>query len=320
MSPSIAAYQPGIYPRSEAVVRATRDLDRGRASPEDADQAFERDVDNFIGAQREARLDLYSDGLLRWQDIFRPLVEATEGMEARTLVRWFNNNSFFRAPAVTGVPHLAGVPRVFDDDARTPSPKVATLPSPYLFSRAAQGVGDRNGLMLQLAREVLRPVAEALVARGYGVIHLEEPWLVYFGIDPGDWGDLEKALEEIREGVRAPAKMVLHTYYGDAGPFATRLRALPVDALGIDFMETDLEALGGGWDVGMVVGCLNARNTPLESPEATAAFVMRVIETAEPPMVYVSANSGLELLPEEVARRKVARLGEVSERVRELVS
>ena len=28
------AFAPGIYPRSEALVQATRDLDRGRTSPE----------------------------------------------------------------------------------------------------------------------------------------------------------------------------------------------------------------------------------------------------------------------------------------------
>src|SRR5205085_11611722 len=134
----VAAYQPGIYPRSEGVVAATRGLERGRTSAEDVASAFRADLSELVAVQRQAGLDLFSDGLLRWQDIFRPLVEASPGMDARTLVRWFDNNSFFRAPEVTGPISMAGsLPAVLKDDDAVPAPRVATLPSPYLFSRAA---------------------------------------------------------------------------------------------------------------------------------------------------------------------------------------
>jgi 5-methyltetrahydropteroyltriglutamate--homocysteine methyltransferase len=316
MTPSIAAYQYGTYPRSEDVVAATRGLERGRTSQAEVDAAYTSDREAFIRLQRDAGLDYFSDGLLRWQDIFRPLVEASTGLDARSLVRWFDNNSFFRAPEVTGPLGLSGeLPPQLDADEGLPAPRVATLPSPFLFSRAAATGDDRNALMLDLSREILRPLAEALARRGYEVIHLQEPWLAYFGIGEDDWGEFEKALTEIKDSVGSTS-VVLHVYFGDAGPYVGRLRGLPVDALGIDLVETDVESLGTGWDIGLLAGCLDGRSSPVESADGTVAFLRRVAESIQPPTLFLSSSCELELLPTEIAARKVLRLGEVSARLK----
>jgi 5-methyltetrahydropteroyltriglutamate--homocysteine methyltransferase len=313
----VAAYQYGIYPRSEAVVAATRGLERGRVTAGEVDDAYKADREDFIATQQEAGLDFFSDGLLRWQDIFRPLVGATGGLEARTLVRWFDNNSFFRAPELSAeLTPPSGLPAAFEDP---PPPMVATLPSPYLFSRAAQKDGDRNALMMDLTRNVFAPLVQQLVERGYGLIHLQEPWLVYFGMDAGDWPDLEKALGEIRDAA-GQVTVILHTYFGDAAPYADRLRTLPVDAVGIDFVQTDLTALGSGWQVGVLAGCLDGRSSPIESVDGTAAFIQRIAESLQPPALYLSSNCELEFLPTDIARQKVLRLGEISARVKETLA
>jgi 5-methyltetrahydropteroyltriglutamate--homocysteine methyltransferase len=317
---NVKAYQHGIYPRSEGVVAATRGRERGRTSQEEVDQAFAADRADLIAAQQEAGLDFFSDGLLRWQDIFRPLIEATEGLDAHTLVRWFDNNSFFRAPEVVGEIALRSpVPAVVQDDADLPAPKMATLPSPYLLSRAAHSEDDRNSLMGDLTREVLRPVAQALVGRGYQLIHLQEPWLAYFGMDLADWDDFEKGVGEIREATEG-ATLVLNTYFGDAGPYVDRLRRLPVDAVGIDFAETDVDELGAGWQVGLLAGVIDGRRSPLEPVEATAEFAAKAAESTGAPSLFVSSNCDLEFLPQDLAREKVLRLGEIGARLKEMVT
>src|SRR5262249_2864980 len=142
----VVAYQHGIYPRSEAGVAATRDLERGRTTPASADEAVADGGRAFVAAPKNAALDLFSDGLLRWQDIFRPLADAA-GLPARTLIRWFDNNSFYRAPEVPDFVPLAlgeALPEVFERaESLAPAPRVATLPSPYTFSRAAHTAADR---------------------------------------------------------------------------------------------------------------------------------------------------------------------------------
>jgi 5-methyltetrahydropteroyltriglutamate--homocysteine methyltransferase len=318
-SMNVAAYQPGTYPRSEEVVAATRGLDRGRVSAGEVDAAFERDRVACLAAQRAAGLDLVSDGLLRWQDLFRPLVEASRGMSARTLVRWFDNNTFYRAPEVSGEIGLDGLPPELASDAGITEPRVATLPSPYLFSRVAHGVSDRDAFMREYARDVLAPVARELGGNGYGLLHLQEPWLAYFGIDEPAWTELEKSLSEVRDALGsdgARPALVLHASFGDAAPHADRLQSLPVDAVGIDLVQTDTDALGR-WSVGLVAGALDGRNSVLEPAEATADVVAHLAEQVGAPAVYVSSCCELEFLPTPVAEQKIARLGEVAALLKE---
>lgn len=277
-----------------------------------------RDLQELVRLQHEAGLDHFSDGLLRWQDLFRPLVEGSSGLKVGPLVRWFDNNAFYRAPQVAGPLSLNGtLPAVFETRRDVPEPRLACLPSPYLFARVTLAQADRAraSLMLDLAREVLRPLAQALVDAGYGLIQLQEPWLGFHGIEPGEWETFTHSLATITDGLGATT--VLHAYFGNAGPYADRLRELPVDVIGFDFLETDVEALGGTWDKGILAGCLNGRNSLVESSEAIVEFVTRLADSLKPPAIYLSSNSDLEFLPQSVARQKVLRLGQAARQLKE---
>jgi 5-methyltetrahydropteroyltriglutamate--homocysteine methyltransferase len=313
--PGVRAYQHGIFPRSESVVQATRDIERGRTTQQEVDEVFAADREAYLRAQREAGLDFISDGLLRWQDLFRPLVESTDGLDARVLVRWFDNNSFFRAPEVLGELGLQRLPAWFEENG-IPEPRVATLPSPYLFSRAAQPDGDRDRLMGTLAGELLAPAAARLVEAGATLVHLEEPWLAYHGIEERSWEPFRKALAAMREAI-GEATLILHLYYGDAAPHAERLRDLPVDAVGIDFAETDLEDLPHPWGTGLVAGCMDGRRSLVEPADQTSAFVRRLAERLQPSELFLSSGSDLELLGSEVAALKVRALGDAARALRE---
>jgi 5-methyltetrahydropteroyltriglutamate--homocysteine methyltransferase len=312
----IETYQHGIYPRSEAVVAATRGLERGRTTADEVAQAVAADEATALMAQRDAGLDLISDGLLRWQDLFRPLVQATPGLDARSLVRWFDNNTFYRAPEATSSIGTLEELGVADPRDLAGARWVASLPSPYLFSRAAHASGERNPLMMDLTREVLSPAIRLLVGRGVALIHLQEPWLVYFGMDGEAWDDVEKAFAEVRDAA-GDVPVVLHTYFGDVAPVLDRLRALPVDAIGVDFVQTDLDELGSNWETGCLVGCLDGRSSPVESIEGTVDLVARVAERLSPPRLYLSSNCELEYLPVPVAEAKIRRLGEVAAAAKE---
>ena len=100
--PEIKAYAPGIYARSEALVQATRDLDRGRAAGEAVVKQQNEDLHGFLEVQRKAGLDYLSDGLLNWQDVFRPFDAAARGLRPGPLTRFLNTNTFFKAPVARG--------------------------------------------------------------------------------------------------------------------------------------------------------------------------------------------------------------------------
>lgn len=299
------------------MVAATRSLDRGRADPSTVEAAYRQDLDRFIAVQRQAGLDFFSDGLLRWQDIFRPLVESL-GIRPHTLVRWFDTNTFFREPEFSGnLPQLSA-PDAIVPPASVPRPRVMTLPSPFMFSRAAHTNGDRNRLMIDVVEQILQPAAREGVAAGATLIHLEDPWLTYHGIESQAWAPLRDALGMLHRDLGAT--LALHVYFGDAAPYIEELRKLPVDALGIDLIETDVAALRNGWDKGLIAGLIDGRQSIIESSGNLVDAARHLADVVRPPTLYLTSNSELAYLPTGVAEEKVERLGEAASRVRELVA
>jgi 5-methyltetrahydropteroyltriglutamate--homocysteine methyltransferase len=313
---NISTYLHGIYPRSEAVVAATRDLDRGRTTIEAVDALYGQDLKELVQAQEEAGVDFFTDGLLRWQDLFRPILEACPNLKPGALVRWFDNNTFYRQPEVNGDLSLRSPSlEILDSSGDVPGPRVATLPSPYLFSRVALGKSDPNDLMQDFAAGILKPLARQLASDGYGIIQLQEPWLAFHGIEDDDWKPFVESVGVVTDGLEATT--VLHTYFGDASPWADRLRELPVDAVGFDFIHTDLEALGTEWPTGILVGCLDGRNSLIEPADHVVDFVEQVADRLQPSAIYLSASSDLELLPQATARQKLVAMGEAGRRLKE---
>ncbi|HEY3010354.1 MAG TPA: hypothetical protein VGJ63_20150 [Micromonosporaceae bacterium] len=307
----IGCYQHGLYPRSEELVTATRDVERGRqpARVAEAQQAVDRA--EFIALQREAGLSFVSSGFLSWADVFRPLVEACPGLATGPLVRWFDNNMFARTPVVCG-------PLELDRDLfAVERTEVGLLPGPYTFSRMAVGAGDREKLMAALARDLLRPAAEEFARRGARLVHLQEPWLAAHGIDEEIWPALASAVRVIGDGLGV--RLVVHTYFGDAGPLVSWLNRLPVDAVGVDLTETDVATLAGTWQTGLLLGCMDGRSSLVESVDQTVALAAKILEEARPPLLLLSSNCDLDLLPRSLADSKIRVLGTATRQLREVV-
>jgi len=287
------AYAPGIYPRSEALVQATRDLDRGRTSPEAVDRQVESDLGELVGVQERAGLTLLSDGMLGWQDHFRLLAERSEGLDARPLTRFLDTNTFFRAVLVDGEPRL-----------REPVPApalpagrwLATLPSPLAFSRATHGAASAQ----LLAANVLAPQIEAYAQSGCSLVVLSDPFLAREqGVK-----ELIASLAELPSSV----PLALQLPFGDAGPLLDELAEAPVRAIGIDFYSTSLDALTSGYPKEVMAGVIDVRSSALESPEEIAGFVAE-LTARNPAGISLSPNGDLQFVPEPIAKEKIARLG-----------
>jgi 5-methyltetrahydropteroyltriglutamate--homocysteine methyltransferase len=291
----LQAFAPGIYPRSEELVQATRDLDRGRTSQEAVDDQVERDLGELVSVQQAAGLDLLADGMLRWQDVFRPIVEAADGLDKGALTRFLDTNTFYRAPsAATAEPSLTQ-PLNGGYIAPLPGPRLVTLPSPFALS---QGTGVEPGT---LAERVLKPQIDALDAE---LVVLEEPFLAR-----AENGGLEKlggALEKLSGG----PKLALWVTFGSAATlFEQGLADLPVDAIGVDFYATKVNAIPEGFGKTLLAGVLDARSSVPEEPGEIAAFVgqLRARGVGE---IALVPNGDLQYVSQAVAQEKLARLGQ----------
>jgi 5-methyltetrahydropteroyltriglutamate--homocysteine methyltransferase len=281
----LQAFAPGIHPRSEALVQATRDLDRGRTTQEAVDQQIERDLAELVAAQQAAGLDLLSDGMLRWQDHFRPLLEAADGLETGALTRFLDTNTFYRAPKATGEPRLS---QPLDERyvAPLPGPRLVTLPSPYALAHGTD-ISPKT-----MAESVLKPALDGLDA---DLVVLAEPF------EPS-LDDLAEALEALAGGPRLALWLEFH----DAGPALARGAAdLPVEGLGIDFYATHVEAVPAGFDKLLLAGVIDARSSVPEEPREIAAFVERL----DVERIALVPNGDLQYVSQPVAQEKLARLG-----------
>lgn len=289
----LEAFVPGLYARSEALVQATRDLDRGRTSTEAVERQVEVDQTAFVSAQQEAGLDLLADGMLRWQDHFRPLLEAADGLQTGALTRFLDTNTFYRAPsATTATPSLAA-PLDERYVAPLPGPRLVTLPSPSALARGT-GVPPKT-----MAQTVLKPQLDALDAE---LVVLAEPFLARE--ETAELADLAEALEALKGG----PKLAVWFAFGDARRLLEAGAAdLPVEGIGVDFYATRLTDVPEGFDKLLLAGILDARSSLLEEPLELAEFAQRLGERAE--RIALVPNGDLQYVSEPIAREKLARLG-----------
>jgi 5-methyltetrahydropteroyltriglutamate--homocysteine methyltransferase len=288
------AFLPGIYPRSEALVQATRDLDRARTTPQAVEEQLAKDFQELVRVQEEAGLDLLADGMLAWQDLFRPLVEASAGLTARPLVRFLDTNTFYRGVLVDAEPRL---------QRPLPAPELpsgrwlATLPSPYSFSRAA----EREVSAEALAANVLAPQIEVYVEAGCALVVLSEPFLTR------EASGLPALLAALAELPR-PVPLALYLPFGDAAPLLRELADAGLGGIGVDFYATSADDVPEGLETTLLAGVVDARSSSLEDATELAEFAARLRDRVAGEVVLVP-NGDLQFVSEPVARKKVLALG-----------
>jgi 5-methyltetrahydropteroyltriglutamate--homocysteine methyltransferase len=302
----IKAYAPDIYARSEELVQATRDLDRDRATAEAVEERREADMRSFLDVQREARLDYLSDGLLNWQDIFRPLGEAARGLATGPLTRFLNTNTFFRAVTEEAPKLVEPLGEPYFSIGELPRNRwVATLPSPHALAASAAGELAPRAV----AEDVLGPQIRWLAQNGCAMVVLQETALFGDRIDVNPLGDALDVLQ-------SPLPIALQLPFGDSGDILGELLKLDIEAIGVDFYATDLAALPRPFPKSLLAGVVDARNSLLEEPEQLAKFGRQLLDELDGGL-HLVPNGDLQFVPEKIAREKVLCLGEVSRILKE---
>src|SRR5439155_7130558 len=77
-------------------------LDRGEATAEDVAAAEDELTWEILAEQAVAGVDLVTDGQVRWDDPLTRIAEGLEGFSVSGLLRFFDNNTYFRQPVVKG--------------------------------------------------------------------------------------------------------------------------------------------------------------------------------------------------------------------------
>ena len=265
-----------------------------------------------IREQEAAGLDLLTDGQIRWEDLVTPLARGLEGFQIEGLDRWFNNNTYYRRPILLSKP-VWKRPVLVDDyqfaKQCTTRPVKAVLPGPYTFVEVSEDryFKSQRPFVLAMA-EILNHEAQALVKAGAPLIQFDEPALV-FGKP-----NMKLAVEALNIATRGlKANTAVYTYFGSLNGALEPLLRAKIDVVGIDVVS-DGRALPALRKIKVTkelgIGCMDARNTKLESIKDLHAIFRAVKKAVSTDRLHINPNCGLEFLPHRQAQAKIQRLAE----------
>ena len=314
----------GTYPRigdnpgEQALRRTIAARDRGEATDADVREAERGVVKAVLREQADVGVDVVTDGQISWYDSQSHIARRLEGVEIGGLVRYFDTNTYYRQPIVTGPVSWRG-PILVDEwkfarDASTvPVKAVLTGPATLAALALDRHYGKRRALTSALADAVAEEVG-ALVAAGADRIQIDEPILTRH---PEDLSLVEEGLGRIAER-KGSAELTLATYFGDVARIYRDLLGLPIDALSLDLVQGDKTwgALAKkATDKPLVLGVIDARNTRLEDPKAVASHVRSLAKVVDLGRSYLAPSNGLEFLPRDRAREKLRVLVDAAKQV-----
>jgi len=313
---------PKISEQDQRLRRAIAAWEDGKLTEEELERVYDEVTQGVIREQIEAGVGLVTDGQVRWDDALSYLARKLDGTNRGGLLRWFDNNFYFRQPVIVGK-LVRREPLVVNDwiKAEQWANGVSVKPvltGPYTFAKFClnEHYGNFEDLLFDVAA-IWREEAKALSDAGATIIQLNEPAILFHPEDAKIWSE---AIRLVVDGVHAD--FALYTFFSDASKIWDDLMKLPVKIIGLDFCSGEenrnAELIQSEFPKGKVLGfgIVDARNIKPEPVDELARQIEWVANIVGSERLHVNPNCGLEFLPKADARRKLETLSEAVQKVR----
>ena len=305
----VVATTPGLYPlpdwaKDELAAlkgRQKEDLITGDEGEELA-TVYEQAREDVVERQRTAGLDRVVEGQLRWDDMLTHPLAVSDVVETRGIVRYYDNNNFYREPVVTGELSATGDVAAELDTVDAASDHLqGVFPDPYSLADLAtdEHYGDEAAFLGAIADFL---ADELRACPPMETVFLLAPSLVTE--PPGEAGErVSEAVDTVASA--ADAEVVLYPYWGALSEKAhAHVLDADIDALGYDLVTEPDDNLYNVQEYGttddVALGLVDGQNTLVESPE-TVRERIEWFEERTPNedfgRVYATANTGLFHLP-----------------------
>jgi 5-methyltetrahydropteroyltriglutamate--homocysteine methyltransferase len=320
---------PGLYPLPDWAKDELSDL-KGHQKADLIDgtesgaieDAYDRVRSEYLDHQQSAGLDRIVEGQGRWDDMIAHPLAVADAVDTRGIVRYYDNNNFYREPVVTGDLAATGDVAAELDAAseQVDSGLQAVLPGPYSLADLAtdEHYGDDAAFLDAVAEFLAEEIGQFPDVE---TLFLLEPSLVEN--PPGDGAD-ERASEAIDAVAdAADADVIAHTYWGalDEKVYAHLMDA-DVDAIGFDFVANhednvyNISEYGTKDDVAL--GVVDGQNTLVEAPETIAERIEWVDDNTpgtDFETIYATINTETFYLPVNKYEAKLDALAAVNREV-----
>jgi len=306
----------GAYPKigdgleAQELRRALHRHDRGEMGDADLGKVYDEVTRAAIGEIEAAGVDVTNDGQIRWDDLLAPFARSWSGVEPGPLERFYDNNTYYRQPVITGALTTDGQSLVRDYTFGKGVAKAklkAAVPGPLTFATLTarddeyRSIEDRT---LAAADAIAKEIA-GLAAAGARMIDIEDPAVVAAP------KYIELAREAYARLADAGHALALVTYFFPPDPVLESLASFPVGVIGLDVRSRDttaLERLDVFRTQYVLLGVVDARNTRLETAEEVAGYAERALKLVPQERLILAPTTSLEYLPRDIARAKLAAL------------
>ncbi len=300
----------GIFPRTESLVKATQDQERGRISPEELQGFYEQDFRFWLQIQKNHGASPLVDGMLNWDDPFRPLAEIWEGLSPGPLTRFLQTNTFYRPLQTVGPLHLRAdilLPWSLKYFRREEEEWAVCLPGPDALHRHFSSFSSNASYALGL--KILQPILQFLFSeRKFSTFHLCEPWLNLKTLSKEQRKNYASILSDLPS---LPYILHPHPISPSALPFYLEL---PIAGLCVDvtaFPPKDWKDAPWNPEISLYLGIVDMRNSRLEKEEWLKSYLEMVTQhpflSLEHSLI-LTVNIDPFFLPAEIAERKFSLL------------
>lgn len=322
MLTTVVGHYPKIGGRGPNLRTAIANFEAGKISPEELHRVEDEVTKEVLAEQAQAGIDVLTDGQIRWEDGQTYFARRIGGFTINGLVRYFDTNTYYRQPVAEGRLFWTGPIALRDYQfARQHSTKPVkpVVTGPYTLARLSlhPAYPDPEPFLMHLA-DILNQELLALQAENPPLIQVDEPAILKW---KDDFPLFCKAMERLTRGVTVP--LALYTWFRDINGLYPDIFRLPFQVFGLDFVmgKANYHIIRTfPSDKALGLGCVDGRNTKLETVEEIVEAVRRVKPVVSLERIYLSPSCGLEYLPRDNARAKLQRLVEGARKAQEVLA
>ncbi len=222
-------------------------------------------------------------GEIKTLEDYLSIPRGKQNAEASPMVKWFNTNYHVVQPEIETLPELSKKWQLRGTDQN----KKFALIGPWTF--LAYSINKTNSSKEELFEKLSEEYVKLINQLPNKIVQLEEPSFLTGGIPK----EYRPFLEKLNK------KVHLHVYFGSVNEFAEELFKLPVEGLGLDFIDgpENLELLDKfPKDKLLIAGVINGRNV-WKASEKTKQTLDKILAKIPEDELYISPSSSLLHVP-----------------------
>lgn len=265
-----------------------------------------------IQEQEETGLEIVTDGQIRWEDPVTYITRKIKGFTITGMLRYFDTNTFYRQPiceAELKNPEELVVKDFQFANTMSSVPVKALLTGPFTLAKLSQDrfYKDFEEFAGRLAA-ILGEETKRLARAGATLIQFDEPALLNF---KKDFPLFRKIWNKMAASFPDGVDIILFLNYGNLKGIYPAILELPFRTLGFDYAtqrENRKVLKSASATKKLLAGIVDARNTKMETAEEIEERLEELLQGVSAEELSVTTNYGLEFLPRENARKKLAHL------------